>query len=75
MEHPFADHARSQLEEISEQGDNQPVGILLVAEKDHALVKYATAGMDENLFVQKYLLKLPDAKMLQQQIEKELKEM
>lgn len=62
-------------EEISEQGDNQPVGILLVAEKDHALVKYATAGMDENLFVQKYLLKLPDAKMLQQHIEKELKEM
>jgi len=62
-------------EDISEQGDNQPVGILLVAEKDHALVKYATAGMDEHLFVQKYLLKLPDANMLQQQIEKELKEM
>jgi predicted nuclease of restriction endonuclease-like (RecB) superfamily len=60
-------------EEISEEGDNQPVGILLVAEKDHALVKYATAGMDKNLFVQKYLLKLPDVKMLQQQIEKELK--
>jgi predicted nuclease of restriction endonuclease-like (RecB) superfamily len=62
-------------EEISEKGDNQPVGILLVAEKDQALVKYATAGMDENLFVQKYLLKLPEAKILQQQIEKELKEM
>ncbi len=62
-------------EEISEREDNQPVGILLVAEKDHALVKYATAGMDKNLFVQKYLLKLPDTKILQQQIEKELKEM
>lgn len=62
-------------EEISEQGDNQPVGILLVAEKDHALVKYATAGMDQNLFVKKYMLKLPDAKILQQHIEKELKEM
>jgi len=61
--------------EISEQGDNQPVGILLVAEKDHALVKYATAGMDQNLFVKKYMLKLPDAKILQQHIEKELKEM
>jgi predicted nuclease of restriction endonuclease-like (RecB) superfamily len=61
--------------EISEQGDNQPVGILLVAEKDHALVKYATAGMDQNLFVQKYMLKLPNAKILQQHIEKELKEM
>jgi len=27
-------------EEVHEQGDNHPVGILLVAEKDHALVKY-----------------------------------
>ena len=62
-------------EEISEPDDNLPVGILLVAEKDHALVKYATAGMDQNLFVKKYMLKLPDAKMLQQHIEKELKEM
>jgi predicted nuclease of restriction endonuclease-like (RecB) superfamily len=62
-------------EDVCEPDDNQPVGILLVAEKNHALVKYATAGMDENLFVQKYMLKLPDAKMLQQHIEKELKEM
>jgi len=61
-------------EEVSEPDDNQPVGILLVAEKDHALVKYATAGMDENLFVQKYLLKLPDAKILQQYVETELME-
>jgi len=62
-------------EEILEPDDNLPVGILLVAEKDQALVKYATAGMDKNLFVQKYLLKLPDVKILQQQFEKELKEM
>jgi predicted nuclease of restriction endonuclease-like (RecB) superfamily len=39
-------------EEISSPDDNPPAGILLVAEKDHALVKYATAGMDENLFIQ-----------------------
>src|SRR5690554_5833757 len=62
-------------EEISESDDNLPVGILLVAEKDHALVKYTTAGMDKNLFVQKYMLKLPDTKVLQQHIEKELKQM
>ena len=62
-------------EEISESDDNLPVGILLVAEKEQALVKYATAGMDKNLFVQKYMLKLPDAKILQQHIEKELKQM
>ncbi|MCF8239850.1 MAG: PDDEXK nuclease domain-containing protein [Melioribacteraceae bacterium] len=61
-------------EEISETEDNPPVGILLAAEKDRALVKYATAGMDKNLFVQQYMLKLPDAKILQQHIEKELNE-
>lgn len=61
-------------EEVCEPGDKQPVGILLVAEKDHALVKYATAGIDENLFVQQYLLKLPDTKILQQYIEKEIKD-
>ena len=61
--------------EVCESEDKLPVGILMVAEKDHALVKYATAGMDTNLFVQKYMLKLPDAKILQQYIEKELKDM
>jgi len=58
--------------EICEPQDNHPVGILLVAEKDHALVKYATAGIDENLFVQQYMLRLPEAKVLEKYIEKEL---
>lgn len=59
--------------EITESNDNPPVGILLVAEKDHALVKYATAGMDENLFVQQYLIKLPSQEQLVNHIENELK--
>lgn len=59
--------------EITEPNDNPPVGILLVAEKDHALVKYAIAGMDENLFVQQYLVKLPSQEQLANHIENELK--
>jgi predicted nuclease of restriction endonuclease-like (RecB) superfamily len=60
-------------EEICEPADNLPIGILMVAEKDSALVKYATAGLEENLFVKKYMLKLPDANVLKQYMEKELK--
>lgn len=60
-------------EEMVEPNDNPPVGILLVAEKDHALVKYATAGMDENLFVQQYLLRLPNLDHLKAYIENELR--
>ena len=56
-----------------ESNDNPPVGILLVAEKDQALVKYATAGLDDNLFVQQYLLQLPNLEQLKAKLENELK--
>lgn len=59
--------------EMMETNDNPPVGILLVAEKDQALVKYATAGMDENLFVQQYMLQLPKLEQLKAYLEQELK--
>lgn len=58
--------------ELIEENDKIPVGILLVANKDRALVKYATAGMDENLFVQEYLIKLPSKDQLEEYVNKEL---
>lgn len=61
--------------EIADENDNLPVGILMVAEKDHALVEYATADMDKNLFVQQYMLQLPSTEQLKAYMEKELKEM
>jgi hypothetical protein len=41
------------------KGDNPPVGLLLCTQKDHVLVEYATANMDNRLFVSKYQLELP----------------
>jgi predicted nuclease of restriction endonuclease-like (RecB) superfamily len=41
------------------KGDNLPVGLLLCTGKDHALVQYATANMDNRLFVSKYAVELP----------------
>ncbi len=60
-------------ENICEKEDNFPVGILLVAEKDTALVKYATAGMDQNLFVKQYLINLPSPEKLKNYMEAALK--
>jgi predicted nuclease of restriction endonuclease-like (RecB) superfamily len=57
---------------VSSEDDNPPIGILLVAEKDNALVEFATAGMDENLFIQKYLIQLPTKDLLQNHINKEI---
>jgi len=53
-------------------GDNPPIGIVLCSDKDDALVEYATAGMDDHLFVSKYLVELPDKKVLENFIKKEL---
>jgi predicted nuclease of restriction endonuclease-like (RecB) superfamily len=55
-------------------GDNLPVGILLCTDKNHALVEYALAGMDNQLFVSKYLLELPKQEEMQRFIEQQLKE-
>jgi len=46
------------------EGDNPPIGIILCADKDDALVEYATEGMSD-MFVSKYMLQLPDKKVLE----------
>jgi hypothetical protein len=52
------------------QGDNPPVGILLCTKRDHTLVEYALAGLDNGLFVSKYQLELPKKEEIKRFLEK-----
>ena len=52
------------------EGDNEPVGIILGAQKDHILVEYALGGISNKLFASKYRLSLPDKHLLQKAIER-----
>jgi len=54
------------------EGDNPPIGIILCSDKSDALVKYTTTGMDDHLFVSKYLVKLPEKKVLENFMKREL---
>ncbi len=56
------------------EGDNSPVGLLLCTRKNHALIEYALAGMDNKLFVSRYQVELPRKKELERLIEQELRE-
>jgi len=56
------------------EGDNPPVGILLCTAKDAEHVEFATAGLDNRVFVSKYKLALPSEDELKLFIQKELKE-
>lgn len=53
-------------------GDNPPIGLILCGSKGEALARYATSGMDNQLFVSKYLVQLPDKRVLENFIRKEI---
>ena len=59
--------------EVMQEGDNPPVGILLCTDKGNTMVKYATAGLDERIFVHKYLVELPSKEELENYIKNEIK--
>jgi predicted nuclease of restriction endonuclease-like (RecB) superfamily len=55
-------------EEENTEGDNEPIGIIIAADKHELLVKYATGGLSNKIFVSKYQLYLPDQKILEQKL-------
>lgn len=59
-------------EEVKRNDDNHPIGILLCTNKGKKLVEYALNGMDNKLFVSKYLLELPKKEQLEAFITREL---
>jgi predicted nuclease of restriction endonuclease-like (RecB) superfamily len=50
------------------QSDNEPIGIILSAEKDEVMVEFAMGGISNKIFVSKYQLYLPDKKQLQRKV-------
>lgn len=55
-------------------GDNPPVGILLCTKKGKKMVEYALAGMDNQLFVSTYLLQIPNKRMLEDFLLRQMQE-
>lgn len=54
--------------EESVEDDNEPIGIILSADKDEILIEFATGGISNKIFVSKYQLYLPDKKQLQRKV-------
>lgn len=60
---------------VMQKDDNPPVGILMCTEAGKELVEYASSGIDENLFVQKYKLNLPEPEKLTQWLKNEVEKL
>lgn len=51
-------------------GENPPVGLILCAEKDHAVAKYALEGLPNKVLAAEYRTALPKERLLVEEIEK-----
>lgn len=58
-------------EEVAYPDENPPVGIIMCADRDTEEVRYSTAGMDNQLFVSRYLVALPSEAKLKQWLHQE----
>lgn len=56
--------------EENSESDNEPIGIILGAEKDHFIIEYALGSISNKLFISKYKLYLPDRKELEIKLNK-----
>ena len=58
-------------QEVTSPQDNPPVGLLLCSDKDQTRVEYAIGGLDQQLFVSRYLVVLPKANEIEHLIERD----
>ena len=56
--------------EENTEGNNEPIGIVLGAYKDHVLMEYAIENISNQLFVSKYQLYLPEKEKLEAELSK-----
>lgn len=55
-------------ENMMESNENEPVGLILCSAKNDAVVHYAMGGIKAKVFASRYLINLPDAETLRQEI-------
>jgi predicted nuclease of restriction endonuclease-like (RecB) superfamily len=65
--HMYLNYAR---EHWTREGENQPVGLILCAQKNDALARYALDNLPNKVLAAEYRLALPDEKMLAKEIER-----
>ena len=55
--------------EINDENDNSPIGIILCTEKDNIAVEYALGNLNSQIFASKYVLYIPKKEELIEQVE------
>ena len=59
--------------EVNDEMDNEPIGIILCANKDSIQAEYALGSLSNQIFASKYTLYIPDREQLEEQVERVVK--
>ncbi len=60
--------------EVNDEGDNKPIGIILCTNKYALAEEYALGGLSSNLFASRYTYYIPDKEQLIAEVEKAIEE-
>ena len=61
------------LLQIDDEGDNDPIGIILCAEKDRIVAEYALEGLSNNIYASRYTYIIPNKELLEDELSKLIK--
>lgn len=61
-------------EEVNDEHDSPPIGIILCTDKDSVAAEYALGGLSNNIFASRYISYIPDKELLIKQVETVLNE-
>ena len=59
--------------EVNDDMDNEPIGIILCTDKDGIQAEYALGSLSNKIFASKYTLYIPDRELLEEQVERVLR--
>lgn len=60
--------------EVNDEYDNKPIGIILCTDKDALTAEYALGGLSNNIFASKYTYYIPDREQLIAEVERIIKQ-
>lgn len=59
--------------EVNDEMDNEPIDIILCANKDNIQAEYALGSLFNQIFDSKYIIYIPNKEQLEEQVEKVVK--
>lgn len=56
--------------EVNDEGDQNPIGIILCAQKEETLAKMSIQGIENNIYAARYTTVIPNIEVLQAEVER-----